>query len=141
MKRLLALLLGGSLCAVTTTGCSSSCDTFCEYVIDCFPDVLEDAQGLASCDWEDDDETALEDCIEACDDAYEKLSDSEAETSDACIDCLDEEFGGSCSSSKWSDAMSDDCDSDCDDEDFEEFWDEFNDDAPDLECAAYDYDG
>lgn len=136
MKRLLTLLLGSSLCVLTSTGCSGSCDTFCEYVIDCFPEVLEDAQGLSSCDWEDDDDKAKDDCVEACDNAFDKLSDSESETAEECIDCMDEEFDGSCSSSKWSDVMGDDC-NDCDDEDFAEFWDEFNDDAPDLECAVY----
>ena len=136
MKNLLTLLLGGSLVVFTTTACSGTCDTFCEYVIDCFPDVLADAQSFGSCDWSDSDDRATEDCVEACESAYDKLSDGESETAEACMDCLDEQFDGSCSSSKWGDAVADECERDCDDSDFEAFWDEFNDDAPDLECSA-----
>lgn len=134
MNRLLALLLGGSLCLATATGCSSSCESFCEYFIECFPEMYEDGQGVTSCDWESAEDTAMEDCVEACDDAYDGLSDNEAETTDACLDCLDEELDGSCGASKWLDAVNDDCG--CgEDDDFEEFWEEFTQDAPDVECT------
>ena len=136
MNKTLTLALGGIFCLMTATACDSQCDTFCEYVVDCFPEVVERSQGFSSCDWEDDDEEATEKCVESCEDAYDKLSDGEAESVDECMECLDEDFGGSCSASKWGDAMEDECDSECDDDFGEEFWDEFNDDLSDLECTG-----
>ncbi len=127
--------IGAALIALGAYGCGGTCGTFCDYLVECYPDVAE-YQGYSSCKWEDGDDEALDRCGMACDDSMDRLSDRERETVEACIDCLDEELGGECrDGDDYVDAMQD-CDNDCYDEDFGEFWSEFFEDMDDLECRG-----
>jgi hypothetical protein len=65
----------------------------------------------------------------------DKSSDREAETIEACMDCMDEELGGECGDGEdYYDALQD-CDNDCLDDDTDDFWEDWADDINDeIEC-------
>jgi hypothetical protein len=118
MKKLVGAFLGVLLLGVGVTGCGGTCATYCDYMVQCGPDVVEDQYGgLVSCSWDDDDDTVLDDCMASCESAYDRLSDSELEQVDMCIDCADEDLGGSCNGDDYRDAWSQHCDSECVDDD------------------------
>ncbi len=131
MKRLgILLALGAVLTA--TTGCDSTCGTLCEGYAICYAEDL-DEQG---CDWDDGIDGAIEECEEECEKSYDKLSDSEAEELDLCVDCVEEELGDfdECRDGDLADAIND-CDNDCEEDGAEEFWEDFDfPEQSDIDC-------
>ena len=128
--------MAASLALVGGIGCNSTCDDICERYSSCDADLIFPD----GCEWEDDEDEVMDKCVESCEDEYDKLSDGDAEEVDACIECVLDEVGDSCSSSKMNDAIEDDCDSDCDDSDVGDFFEDFYDDwdpQDDVDCPMY----
>ena len=125
-----ALLLGG--CSVF----GSPCKTVCEYNIDCLPNQFEDI-GYGSCEWEDDEDDLMEDCMESCGVEYQKASGDEKKEVKACITCVQDELGGSCDGEDWYEATFDDCEDECDDSDVDDFFEDFFEDwGAELVCEV-----
>ena len=115
--------------SVMGSGCGGACDTICGDAVDCEEDALsayleivDSDEEVIGCGW-DDPEDVRDRCIDACESEYDKLSSKEAESVDACIDCMQQEAGESCGDLL--DAADHGCDDECDDdEDVEEFFKE-----------------
>jgi hypothetical protein len=130
MKKLGYLaLIGASL--MLTTGCDSTCGTFCEYYVTCTEQDIDEV----GCNYDDDFDDVLEDCQQECEHAYDRLNDTEAEEFDICVDCAADDIGAvdECRDGDLGDAVNDHCRSDCNDDGPEEFWEDFDLDI-DLDC-------
>ena len=122
-------LLGGS------TACSDTCDDMCEHIASCDPDLLIAIPEGVSCKWDDDQDAVEEECVKACEDAWEGMADAEADEVENCLECVQEDLGESCRSSDWADAVDDQCRSECDGDDVGDFWEDFGEEwNPDLDC-------
>lgn len=140
MTKLLGTFLGVLLLGVGVSGCGGTCSTYCDYWVQCGPDIAEDAASAAgyavSCDWDGSEDTLDDDCMDACERAYDWLSDSEMEQVDLCVECADEDLAGSCNGGDYVDAIYDRCDSECDDTDVGDWSTDISDDwqSEAIEC-------
>lgn len=138
----LGMLLALPLLLAAAPGCTSTCDTICDYMVQCVPDMCEYAieqVGVdASCKLHDDEDTTLDECLSECETQYDRLADGEMEKIDLCVECVDEKLGGECSGDDYIDAV-DDCDSECDDDDVGDFWNEWDGDTITADCEAGGY--
>ena len=134
MNRWLMTTLAAALALAGGTACSSTCGDMCAQIASCDADFLFGDYG---CDWEDDEADIEDACLDSCESEYDRLSDNDAEDVDACVECVMDEIGDSCSDGRMVEAVQDDCDSDCDDSDVAEFFDDFFDDwnpDNDVDC-------
>ncbi|MBW2459717.1 MAG: hypothetical protein JRI68_34825 [Deltaproteobacteria bacterium] len=129
MKKL-GILVALSMTLAATSGCDSTCGTFCEGYVTCSDEDLDEV----GCKFDDDLEIVIEECEEECDKAYDKLSSDEADEFDLCIDCVEEEIGAfdECKDGDLADAIHD-CDNECEEDGAEEFWEDFELDV-DIDC-------
>lgn len=139
MTRWLVYAATAALALAGSTGCGSTCGDMCSHFASCSPDFMF---GDYDCDWKDDEGDVEDACLDACENEYDKLSDGDAEEVDACVECVMEEVGDSCSANEMNEVVADDCEDECDDSAVDEFFSDFIDDwdpEDDVECDAAPY--
>jgi hypothetical protein len=118
----------------------STCDKICDSYFGIEEEFADD-----KCDgFDEDDDSVMEKCLDACDDEWDDLGSSDKDRARECVVCVVDEIGGS---SEYDDLISwlwDDCEDECEDEDVDDFmldfmmewWAEIEYDGVDDDCVA-----
>jgi hypothetical protein len=90
-----------------------------------------------SCKWEDDEAEVEDKCLEACEEEFDRLSDSDMEEVELCLECVEERLEFECDLDDYTDAIFDDCEDECEDDDVGKFMNEVVEEwepADDMDC-------